>query len=94
MALPAVHISHTSRKPTEVTASKSGRAANGAADVILLAVTGPKVSEEAKALREIRVDAVVQAVRDLCIEANTRLPEEHLCALQRALEREESPLGR
>jgi fumarate hydratase subunit alpha len=45
-------------------------------------------------LREIRVDAVVQAVRDLCIEANTRLPEEHLRALQQALESEESPLGR
>jgi fumarate hydratase subunit alpha len=47
-----------------------------------------------KALREIRVDAVVQAVRDLCIEANTRLPEEHLRALRQALEREESALGR
>jgi fumarate hydratase subunit alpha len=45
-------------------------------------------------LREIPVDAVTQAVRDLCIEANTCLPEDHLQALRRALEREESPLGR
>ncbi len=34
------------------------------------------------------------AVRDLCIEANTQLPESHLTALRRALEDEESPLGR
>ena len=33
-------------------------------------------------------------MRDLCIEANTRLPEDHLAALRRALEEEESPLGR
>jgi fumarate hydratase subunit alpha len=52
------------------------------------------VSEEAKALREIRVDDVARVVRGLCIEANTRLPEEHLRALRRALKREESPLGR
>jgi fumarate hydratase subunit alpha len=45
-------------------------------------------------LREIPVDTVTQAVRDLCIEANTCLPEDHLQALQRALETEESPLGR
>jgi fumarate hydratase subunit alpha len=45
-------------------------------------------------LRDMPVDAVTQAVRDLCIEANTCLPEDHLQALRRALEREESPLGR
>jgi fumarate hydratase subunit alpha len=33
-------------------------------------------------------------VRDLCIEANTRLPEDHLATLRRALDEEESPLGR
>jgi fumarate hydratase subunit alpha len=44
-------------------------------------------------LREMPVDTVTQAVRDLCIEANTCLPEDHLQALRRALEREESPLG-
>ena len=45
-------------------------------------------------MREIGADAVTEAVRDLCIEANTRLPEDHLAALHRALEEEESPLGR
>ncbi len=45
-------------------------------------------------MREIPVDVVTQAVRDLCIEANTCLPEDHLQALRQALEREESPLGR
>jgi len=45
-------------------------------------------------LREIGADAVTEAVRDLCIEANTRLPDDHLAALHRALEEEKSPLGR
>jgi fumarate hydratase subunit alpha len=45
-------------------------------------------------LREIRAEMVTEAVRDLCIEANTRLPEDHLQALRRALDEEESSLGR
>ena len=45
-------------------------------------------------MREIETGAVTKAVRDLCIEANTRLPEDHLRALRRALGAEESPLGR
>ena len=45
-------------------------------------------------MREIETGAVTKAVRDLCIEANTRLPEDHLRALRRALDAEESPLGR
>ena len=45
-------------------------------------------------LREIPTSQVIEAVRDLCIEANTRLPERHLAALRRALEDEESPEGR
>jgi fumarate hydratase subunit alpha len=45
-------------------------------------------------LREIQVETVTEMVRDLCIEANTRLPEDHLVALRRALDEEESPLGR
>jgi fumarate hydratase subunit alpha len=45
-------------------------------------------------LREIEAGALIEAVRDLCIEANTRLPQEHLNALGRALEAEESELGR
>jgi fumarate hydratase subunit alpha len=45
-------------------------------------------------LREIEGAAVTEAVRDLCIEANTHLPPEHLSALRRALGDEESSLGR
>jgi fumarate hydratase subunit alpha len=45
-------------------------------------------------LREIEAAAVTEAVRNLCIEANTRLPQDHLSALRRALGDEESPLGR
>ncbi len=45
-------------------------------------------------MREIQAEEIVRVVRDLCIEANTRLPEDHLSALRRALGDEESPLGR
>ncbi|CAN5192866.1 fumarate hydratase [soil metagenome] len=45
-------------------------------------------------MREVRVEDVAGTVSDLCIEANTRLPEGHLRALWESLEREESPLGR
>ena len=45
-------------------------------------------------MREIHTSRVAEAVRDLCIEANTRLPESHLTALRRAFEDEESPEGR
>ena len=45
-------------------------------------------------MREIQAGEIVRVVRDLCIEANTRLPEDHLAALRRALGDEESPLGR
>jgi fumarate hydratase subunit alpha len=45
-------------------------------------------------VREIEAQKVTEAVRDLCIEANTRLPEDHLAALRRALDEEESALGR
>ena len=45
-------------------------------------------------MREIAGEKVVEAVRDLCIEANTELPESHLAAMRRALENEESPHGR
>src|SRR5918997_1601043 len=46
------------------------------------------------ALREIAASSVTEAVRELCIEANTRLPRDHLTALRRAFDEEESPLGR
>lgn len=42
-------------------------------------------------MREIKASTVTKAVRDLCIEANTELPESHLKALRRALGEEESP---
>ena len=35
-------------------------------------------------MREIAASSITEAVRDLCIEANTRLPQEHLAALRRA----------
>jgi fumarate hydratase subunit alpha len=45
-------------------------------------------------MREIEASTVTEAVRDLCIKANTELPDDHLAALRRALDAEESPLGR
>ncbi|MGH3090146.1 MAG: fumarate hydratase [Rubrobacteraceae bacterium] len=45
-------------------------------------------------MREITSEKIAQTVRDLCIEANTKLPESHLAAMRSALDREESPLGR
>ena len=44
-------------------------------------------------MREIPAQSVTEVVRELCIEANTRLTEDHLSALRRALRDEESPLG-
>lgn len=45
-------------------------------------------------MREIEASTVTEAVRDLCIEANTEIPESHLAAMRRALENEKSPHGR
>lgn len=45
-------------------------------------------------MREISCDQVTQAVRRLCVEANTQLPEDLRQALERAAEEEESPVGR
>jgi fumarate hydratase subunit alpha len=45
-------------------------------------------------MREILAEKIIEAVRDLCIEANTELPESHLAAMRRALDEEESPHGR
>ncbi|OGP88520.1 MAG: fumarate hydratase [Deltaproteobacteria bacterium RBG_16_48_10] len=44
-------------------------------------------------MREIDVKWITQKVRDLCIEGNTDLGEDVLQAFDRALEKEESPLG-
>lgn len=45
-------------------------------------------------MREIPKNEIIETVRNLCIEANTELPESHLSAMRRALDNEESPLGR
>lgn len=50
--------------------------------------------ERGEILREIEAEEVTRSVRDLCIKANTELPESHLAALRRAHEDEESHLGR
>lgn len=45
-------------------------------------------------MREISCAQVTQAVRWLCIEANTQLPEDLRQALKRAVKTEQSPVGR
>lgn len=45
-------------------------------------------------MKEIQVTAVIQTVARLCQEANYYLGEDVLSALKKAIEREESPLGR
>jgi fumarate hydratase subunit alpha len=45
-------------------------------------------------MREIHVDAIAKAVRELSIRANTELGQDVLNAFQQALEREDSPTGR
>jgi fumarate hydratase subunit alpha len=44
-------------------------------------------------MREINVKVITEKVRDLCMEANTDLGEDVLQAFDRAIEKEESPLG-
>jgi len=45
-------------------------------------------------MREIHVDDIIRAVSDLSIRANTDLGEDVLAAFDRALETEDSPIGR
>ncbi len=45
-------------------------------------------------MREISVEAITEAVKDLCIKANTELGEDVLEAFRRAIEVEESPFGK
>ncbi|MBN2438849.1 MAG: fumarate hydratase [Deltaproteobacteria bacterium] len=45
-------------------------------------------------MREIRAEKISQAVRDLCIEANTDLGEDLLKAYEVGMRSEESPIGR
>ncbi|WP_108610427.1 fumarate hydratase [Aminobacter sp. MSH1] len=44
-------------------------------------------------MREIDVDVVRQKVRELCIQANHEIREDHIQALRRGLDEERSPLG-
>jgi fumarate hydratase subunit alpha len=44
-------------------------------------------------MREIHVKLITEKVKDLCIQANTDLGEDVLQAFDRAIEKEESPLG-
>src|SRR4030065_2163387 len=44
-------------------------------------------------MREIDVKLIAEKVRDLCIKANTDLGEDVLETFDRAMEKEESPLG-
>ncbi len=44
-------------------------------------------------MREINVKVITEKVRDLCMKANTDLGEDVLQAFDRAVEKEESPLG-
>ena len=45
-------------------------------------------------MREIRYNDIVEAVRELCIRANCRLPEDVCAAIRAARETEASPVGR
>ncbi len=45
-------------------------------------------------MREISAQKIIETVKNLCLEANTNLPEDVVEALNRALKNETSPLGR
>lgn len=45
-------------------------------------------------MREINAEDIIQAVRDMCIEANHELAPDMKCALKDAQAREEAPLGK
>jgi len=45
-------------------------------------------------MREIHVEDIARAVRDLCIRANTELGEDVTAAFERALQTEDSPIGK
>ncbi len=45
-------------------------------------------------MREIQVENITRAIRDLCIRANTELGDDIIDAFYKALEVEESPIGR
>ena len=45
-------------------------------------------------MREIHTNKITEAVRDLCIEANTHLGEDVLQAFAKAIDHEVSPTGK
>ncbi|MBI3947039.1 MAG: fumarate hydratase [Armatimonadetes bacterium] len=45
-------------------------------------------------MREISAEQITEAVARLCVDACTHLPEDVVAALERSLQREESPLGK
>ena len=45
-------------------------------------------------MRELHVEKIRDAVKELCIDINYRLPVDGACALQEALQNETSPIGR
>ena len=45
-------------------------------------------------MRDIHVDDIVSVIRDLSIRANTELGEDVILAFEKALEKEDSPIGR
>lgn len=45
-------------------------------------------------MREIRFEQLVRTVAELCVRANTRLPEDVQCAIRSARSAERSPVGR
>jgi len=53
----------------------------------------PPTRNSEETMREIDVKLITEKLRDLCMEANTDLGEDVLQAFDRAMEKEESPLG-
>ena len=45
-------------------------------------------------MKEVNVTALRDIVAELCVEANKELPEDIVCEIEKAKEREESPLGK
>ncbi len=54
---------------------------------------GKGVGRRRQTMREVNVKMITEKVRALCMEANTDLGEDVLQAFDRAIEKEESPLG-
>jgi fumarate hydratase subunit alpha len=59
---------------------------------VILKRSAPQAQRE-ETMREINVKSITEKVRELCMEANTDLGGDVLQAFDRAMEKEESPLG-